>query len=95
MICQLERAQHCHGEDDRSATSYIKAAALRLLIIPPATRNCEFLRLSSLEGLDGLDGWMDCVRSGWLMNFFDRNMYDHHPACCYRYCKNIPYPKSR
>ena len=30
MICQLDskRAQHCHGEDDQAATSYIKAAAL-------------------------------------------------------------------
>ena len=61
MICQLDsqHAQHCHGEDDQSAT----------FIIPPATRNYEFLRLSCLEGLDGLD-WVDGVRSGWVTIFF-------------------------
>ena len=39
---------------------------------------------------------MDGVWSGWVMFFFDRNIkMGHHPTCCYHYCKNKPYPKSR
>ena len=77
----------------------IKATALcrhyHLYIIPWQLVIVSFsIYLLYRDWVGWVGGWMACGVDGCRISF-DRNMYDHHPACCYCYCKNKPYPKSR